>query len=1064
MAVRYDCIINNDQGLYYKWQILDSDYVGSATELVAVDIEFDYKGQNNNRWDSVWGSQVTLVAKSTASINLDTLISDIQGAEEGRFNVVVEKSTDGVTYNFEWIGIVLNDLSNGTDEMPTTYEIVAVDGLGALKGINFNVDSTTPLSTASAGFTLIYALKKLPYNSYFASSDDFLKSCVRYFESQMQNTAGSPLNWTVIPNTTFYSVDKNGEYTWDSCYQVIEKICNLFNCRIYFAAGTWRIIDIREWETASSIDVFTWTYAGAVGGTTSSENLRYTIDGTKLGTRVAFQSFGSFPALRKVERVYKHDTSRNLVQGITVDTSAGLQTVQNNIPETGDESLVVSGALQFSVQETAATGTAQQVFVKLRLTVKYGIYYLNRPVTSQTQNSDYTGMTWENTTSYIEYIGVFNVQFLGGMTMAVNFETPALPNLTTADLEINLEKVYIQDLQQNDLSGSYSYSATFGSLYIEYLDGDAENERTYHVENNTSAFLSEIATLSELNVGDKTNPMTQNRLLVFDGTSNVDSEGNWGRDSVTGNTKLLGLVLEDVIAGQRTSIKKRQGQFIGAFDPWRVLAVSGEYYLPLGVRFSVKNGSFDGEWYKTGTYNDSGLSNDFISIPPGDVGVILPPSIVPPSGGGTPVNPIGVVLGNGGINLTPITGGDDPLVINNPGGTPVFTVDNGGNLTNGLINNGAFGFNTSLFYLYGGATALTTSTGIVGAFFGISSGENNTGSSVAAFGANSASNNTGEIVTAVGTNSLSGNSGDFCVALGTNTLENNTGDNNTAIGYNSLQNATAENNTAVGYQTLISTSSVGCTAIGYESGYGNTGNYATGVGFNSIRNNTADNIVGVGRNALFNNTGTNSCGLGYAALFDNTGSFCNGFGLNAMYSNTGLRSNSFGNASLQNNQGNDCNGMGLRVLQNNEGDNNNGMGSDALRYTASTSENLTAIGHKAAVGTSGTPLDFINSTALGANSTITADNQVSLGDSSVTNFRFGENMEIDLSATWYAFSDGSNDLFKIGVSNNIVQVNAGLGFFATLPAASALNGTIYEDSSDNRLYYKNSLGTVTALT
>ena len=129
MAVRYSQIINNQEGLYFRTEIHDADFVGTASDYHLANIEFDYKGQNNQRWNAIWGSQVTLLVQSTSSKDLTTLIDDIKTSDEGRFSVKVYKSTDGINYDFYWLGLVLADLSMGVDEAPVQhFEINATDG------------------------------------------------------------------------------------------------------------------------------------------------------------------------------------------------------------------------------------------------------------------------------------------------------------------------------------------------------------------------------------------------------------------------------------------------------------------------------------------------------------------------------------------------------------------------------------------------------------------------------------------------------------------------------------------------------------------------------------------------------------------------------------------------------------------------------------------------------------------------------------------------------------------------------------------------------------------------
>jgi hypothetical protein len=677
MAVRYETEINNLVGHYWKVQILDADYVGAAADFVLADFELDRKSLAN-RWDLIWGAECSLSVYSNVTNPLDTLIGDILDADEGRFQVVLyHKSTSGGTYAFYWIGLILNDLSGGVDEAPQqSYTIVAVDGLGALKGIDYSVDDVTPISTATVVTHLMNCLKQLPTASFFSSGDVFLKEAATYFEAQMPNLTGSPINWTTVPGTAFYEIDDNGIYKFKSCYDVLEILANTFFCRLFFNEGCWRFVDVRSWETSASLSVRPWTFGGTLG-TAASESLRFTIDGTVDGARISGQQFGNLPPLRKLSRVYQHDTARNLVNGITVTTAAGLQNVIVGITESGTETLAISGALTVSASEIGSGAAYKTVYVKLRFQMKIGSYYLKRTVNNQSQNNDYSTLEWVSTVAYVEYIVVFGIQFLGGITLAVSFDTPALPNFVTGTLQVNLEKVYIQDLQQNNLSGTYNYSAVFASLYIEYVDGEAENERTYNVLNDTTAFFSETEELLELPVGDKINAMTRDRLLVWNGSAVVDADSDWGRNTLSGTKPLIQLVLENIMAGQRTTIRKRSGEFMGRFDSCDVLAISGDYYLPLSVRFSCNDGAFSGEWYKCGTYNDSNITTGYVS---GVVtGVEIAPSVTPPSGSGN-LFPTNVIAENGKLSITALSGADG-FVVNDSAAAEAFKINDSGKVS-----------------------------------------------------------------------------------------------------------------------------------------------------------------------------------------------------------------------------------------------------------------------------------------------------------------------------------------------------------------------------------------------
>jgi hypothetical protein len=215
------------------------------------------------------------------------------------------------------------------------------------------------------------------------------------------------------------------------------------------------------------------------------------------------------------------------------------------------------------------------------------------------------------------------------------------------------------------------------------------------------------------------------------------------------------------------------------------------------------------------------------------------------------------------------------------------------------------------------------------------------------------------------------------------------------FGHLALENNTGNHCGGVGHYALENNAGSNCNGFGHESLRNNVYDMCSGFGHNALTNNLEIGCGGFGFNALANNTGVYCNGVGTYALQNNLGPFCDGIGYRALQNNEGYACNGFGTDALAYNTGSYCNGLGFDALRYNEGDYCNGFGSDALKYVASTSNNLTAIGHNSSAGSSVTPLDFVNSTSIGANSYITASNQVTLGDSAVNQLIIGTTLAID---------------------------------------------------------------------
>ncbi len=236
-----------------------------------------------------------------------------------------------------------------------------------------------------------------------------------------------------------------------------------------------------------------------------------------------------------------------------------------------------------------------------------------------------------------------------------------------------------------------------------------------------------------------------------------------------------------------------------------------------------------------------------------------------------------------------------------------------------------------------------------------------------------------------------GNVFGFNVFIGGNAgLNTTTGIDNTAGGHVALfKNTTGNKNTAFGFGSLYS------NTIGYD----NTAN-----GFEALNSNTfGEGNTANGTLALYSNTtGNYNTANGHQALYSNTfGTANTANGTGALYHNTGGSSNT-------------ANGLNA-LFVNTTGNGNTANGAEAGSYNDNNIY-CTFLGNDADQSVT---TDFINSTALGNISRITASNQVRIGNSSVTSIGGYE--------PWTNLSDGR---FKKNVKENV----PGLAFINQLHA------------------------------
>lgn len=280
------------------------------------------------------------------------------------------------------------------------------------------------------------------------------------------------------------------------------------------------------------------------------------------------------------------------------------------------------------------------------------------------------------------------------------------------------------------------------------------------------------------------------------------------------------------------------------------------------------------------------------------------------------------------------------------------------------------------------------------------------------FGLRALANNTGTDCAGVGSFALAGNTGNACAGLGSLALSGNQGAESSGIGYVVLQNNTGANSTGFGSRALRYNTGANAVAIGHRSGENNIGGDNSLVGLQSGMYNTGKQVAGLGIVSLYRNTGDSTVAIGYFAGRYNNGNYntfigsrigynfdandaaaktfdaaavsadtdritipAHGFGATGSYKNlkytqgtaaiTGLTDGNIYQAKII-----DADTIGL-----NEADGPNG--------TTRTIADITAAG--TGTGHTFTPqYEYSNVTCLGAKSAPTASNQVTLGDTAVT--------------------------------------------------------------------------------
>ena len=192
-----------------------------------------------------------LISNST----LDGLITDLVDAEEGRFTVKITVNPSPAEELF-WCGFILPDISKMQDvsyEGQRVFEIVATDGIGRLKDIDYNQTSggnKIPYGYKTALEHILTCLTDGPVAAlYYGTGVEFIRTIVNWYETGhgTVTTAKDPLHYTQINGENF-ATRRNSTAEWDftTKYDVLKQISLHFKARLFYSYGVWRFEQVNE--------------------------------------------------------------------------------------------------------------------------------------------------------------------------------------------------------------------------------------------------------------------------------------------------------------------------------------------------------------------------------------------------------------------------------------------------------------------------------------------------------------------------------------------------------------------------------------------------------------------------------------------------------------------------------------------------------------------------------------------------------------------------------------------------------------------------------------------------
>lgn len=338
--------LQSDNGTFYRIDVYNNNAISSTTytpKLGADGFTLTYQTDNDNRFTGLIPSEVTFDILVTED-GEQAVVNDIRGSVYGGFDMSIWKSSDDVTYELYWAGLLLNDISPEQDiSRPTRIKLTAVCGLAPLRDIDFNVD--TGYSTPSSFQTLTYFQNILNnqiglQDYYWGVSDDYILTSVDWTTDTMTSVEfRDPLVASRFNFMAYVEVDdETGTKQFKSSFELLDNVCKAWGMRCFLSDGKWHLIQVNNYDNWKAPNTHYYRIYYKNSGTTiaASGSTSYT---TTEGTNIKRYggSFDFLPILRSVETEYNHLTSFDMPffyyqNNVDSASSSQFQATSNEIP------------------------------------------------------------------------------------------------------------------------------------------------------------------------------------------------------------------------------------------------------------------------------------------------------------------------------------------------------------------------------------------------------------------------------------------------------------------------------------------------------------------------------------------------------------------------------------------------------------------------------------------------------------------------------------------------------------------------------------------------------------
>lgn len=584
MAGRYaGTFVSDNTASTYLVTIGDADYAGSIAAIKIVDLEISYDPDDQERFCPIIGSKLSIkvLINSTA---LNTLVTDMIGAPEGRFTVNVVVNFTTILYPF-YVLLDLAEIEDApyNDGIGYVFDIQATDGIGRLKSIDYNDDGTAYTGAETFTEHIFNCINKLPAITALYTSNYILKVICQWREnSRTLDTNENPLDISRINHVAFYEVDKNGVYIYKTCYDVLKSICASWGARFVFSEGSFWFQQINRLEDADSLIIYAYDKNASLTVQTSQDITISHDQSDVVNTDIIKEVNGKyrfFPPLSYVQLDYNHNADKNFIAG-AVWPGAGTVTA-TGLDDNGNTSkLRYTSRLDYSISGSP-TPSLFPLYIVFEIRLFVDSFYWARSISWSGGSPVYGTPAWSASPGYFIAILIPDSDESG--IIYPEILTDALP--VSGDLSFTVLLSGVYDTSGSIVGGDVGvFDYEFSTNYLELLfEGSIAEQTTIRRFRNNNDETGQSAKLEISNyIGDGPTFSAPGHVEVETDLSTWVLSSEWSVADSGTDIDRSQLLINEIIRGQLLPVTREYGVFINVnaiYHPHKVIKRGSDLYI-----------------------------------------------------------------------------------------------------------------------------------------------------------------------------------------------------------------------------------------------------------------------------------------------------------------------------------------------------------------------------------------------------------------------------------------------------------------------------------------------------